>query len=100
MAIDDFGTGFASVDIMQKMPADIIKIDREFVRGIETDEKKRHAVHHLCAMAAIYAPGVCVEGVETTGMRDILRQGKVQTFQGYLYSKPLPLNEFLAKQWA
>ena len=94
-ALDDFGTGFSSLGIVRSLSFDTIKIDRSFVIDIEQDLKEREMLGHFTAIASTFGAKVCVEGIETTGMRDILQQYKVNSFQGYYYSKPIPLESFL-----
>jgi diguanylate cyclase (GGDEF)-like protein len=93
IALDDFGTGFSSVGLMKDLHVDMIKIDRGFVSGIEENENERKLVKSITSLASTFDAQVCVEGVETVGMRDILRNYSVQGFQGYFYAKPLPLEE-------
>lgn len=89
IALDDFGTGFSSVGIVRELPFDIIKIDREFVRKIEENAVDRELVKYISGLASLFGAKVCVEGIETAGMRDILQQFHVESFQGYYYAKPL-----------
>ena len=96
IALDDFGTGFSSVDIVKELPFDIIKIDRGFVDKIEDNEVDRQLIKHFAGIASIFGAKVCVEGVETEGMRDILKRYDVKSFQGYYYAKPLMLEQFFA----
>jgi len=95
VALDDFGTGFSSVGIIREIPFDTIKIDRSFVMKIEQNEFDRQLVGNIVDLAAICKAKVCAEGIETAGMRDILREFRVASFQGYFYAKPLPLEQFL-----
>ena len=96
VALDDFGTGYSSLAILKELPFDIIKIDRSFIRRIEEDESEREMMKHFTAIAGTCKASVCVEGVETEGMRNILRKYQVQTFQGYYYAKPLEADDFIA----
>ena len=89
IALDDFGTGFSSVGIVRELPFDIIKIDRGFVKRIEEDEADRELVKYIAGLASLFSAKVCVEGIETEGMRDILQGFHVESFQGYYYAKPL-----------
>ena len=95
VALDDFGTGFSSIGILKEIPFDIIKIDRSFVRRIEANEIDRRLIRIITDLATIFGAKVCVEGIETEGMRDILKQYCVESFQGYYYAKPLPIGDFL-----
>ncbi len=93
IALDDFGTGFSSIGIVKNLPFDIIKIDRSFVLKIEDDEKERELIKSFVQVAATFGARVCVEGIETAGMRDILQHYSVHSFQGYYYAKPIGSDE-------
>ena len=95
IALDDFGTGFSSVGLVKELPFDIIKIDRAFVTKIEEDNAERELMRYFAGVASLFGAKVCVEGVETAGMRDILQKFAVGSFQGYYYAKPLGLDEIL-----
>ena len=94
-ALDDFGTGFSSIGIIKALPFDTIKIDRSFVLRIESDEQERELLSHFTDIAAAFGSKVCVEGVETAGMRDILQTYNVHHFQGYFYSRPIDFDSFM-----
>ena len=98
IALDDFGTGFSSIGLVKDLPFDIIKIDRSFVQRIEDDEKERELIRHFSGLASTFGARVCVEGIETEGMRDILQRFNVESFQGYYYAKPLTFEDFM--EWA
>ncbi len=95
VALDDFGTGFSSVGILREIPFDIIKIDRCFVQTIEQNDTDRQFIRNIVDLASIFGTKVCVEGIETAGMQNILRRFHVGSFQGYFYAKPLPLEQIL-----
>lgn len=95
IALDDFGTGFSSIGIVKALPFNTIKIDRSFIETIEEDEKERALIGAFVDMATTYGAVVCIEGIETTGMRDILRGYDVHSFQGYYYAKPLEYEDFV-----
>ncbi len=95
VALDDFGTGFSSIGILKEIPINIIKIDRSFVRMIEENEIDRKVVRSIANLASIFGAKVCIEGIETEGMRDILKSYHVESFQGYYYAKPLLFEQFL-----
>ena len=101
VAMDDFGTGFSAVGILKEIPFDVIKIDRSLVRAIEKNETDRRLIRNVADLASIFKAKVCVEGVETAGMRDILRDCRAGSFQGYYYAKPLLPEEIPAweKTW-
>ena len=93
-ALDDFGTGFAALGIIKELPFDIVKIDRSFITRIEEDQNEREMMKHFTAIASTFKAAVCVEGVETSGMRDIIKNYPVQSLQGYFYAKPLSDEDF------
>ncbi len=95
VALDDFGTGFSAIGILREIPVNIIKIDRSFVRMIEENDIDRKIVGSIADLASIFGAKVCVEGIETSGMRDILKNYHVESFQGYYYAKPLLLEQFM-----
>lgn len=95
IALDDFGTGFSSIGLVKNLPFDTIKIDRSFVLKIEEDKKERDLIKSFVGMASTFGAKVCVEGIETEGMKDILQHYQIQSFQGYYYAKPLELRDFL-----
>ena len=88
IAMDDFGTGFSSVGLIRKNPFDTIKIDRSFVMNIENSETDRKLVGNIVGFASICNAKVCVEGIETVGMRDILRKYLKGFIDGHIYSGP------------
>lgn len=95
VALDDFGTGFSTVGILKEIPFDVIKIDRGFVQTIEENETDRELVRNMIELSSIFKTKVCAEGIETAGMRDILRSYQVGSFQGYYYAKPLSLDKLM-----
>ena len=97
VALDDFGTGFSAIGLLKSLSFDIIKIDRSFVTKIEEVKFDRDLIEHFTRFASTFNASVCVEGVETVGMRDILRDYPVESFQGYLYAKPLDIESFQDK---
>lgn len=94
-ALDDFGTGFSSLGIMRMIHFDTVKVDRSFILHVEEDDEERKFVERVIALAASLGSKVCVEGVETGGTRDILRNFQTGSFQGYLFGKPAALEAFL-----
>lgn len=94
-ALDDFGTGFSSLGIMQTIHFETVKIDRSFILRVEENDEERMFVERVIALAASLGSKVCVEGIETGGTRDILRDFQVSSFQGYLFGRPAALEDFL-----
>ncbi|HUX90084.1 MAG TPA: EAL domain-containing protein [Gallionellaceae bacterium] len=94
-SMDDFGTGYSSLSYLNKLPLNEIKIDRSFVRVLDQNESDRAMVVTILNMANILKLNIVAEGVETAGQRDFLMNHDCQIFQGYLYSKPLPKEQFI-----
>ena len=96
IAIDDFGTGYSSLSYLKRIPADTIKIDKSFVDGVSDESEDRAIVHAILALAKALDKHTIAEGIETTAQKLALEKAGCNWGQGYLFSRPLPLNEFLA----
>ncbi len=79
---------------LKRLPLDQIKIDQSFVRDITTDINDAVIVKTIISMSDAMGLSVIAEGVETQAQRDFLEQHGCHQFQGYLFGKPLPLDEF------
>jgi diguanylate cyclase (GGDEF)-like protein/PAS domain S-box-containing protein len=90
LAIDDFGTGYSSLTYLKIFPVDIIKIDRSFVKDIETDENDAAICEITMLLAQKLGMRVVAEGVETAAQRQFLLTLGCQWVQGSFFSKPLP----------
>lgn len=91
--------GCASIDFLKELSPDVVKFDFTLVKEIEKNEADRLALGYLSEMAALYS-NVCVKGVETEGMRDILKQYPVRSMQGYLYSRPLSFQQLIQRYFS
>ncbi len=97
VALDDFGTGFSSLGILRELPVSTVKIDRSFVINIEKDSSDQNTVRFISELANSFSSSVTAEGIETAEMRDYLLLFKIKNLQGYYYSKPLPVKDFMEK---
>ncbi|TVO58623.1 putative bifunctional diguanylate cyclase/phosphodiesterase [Denitromonas halophila] len=95
VAIDDFGTGLSSLEYLRDLPADHLKIDLSFVRHLEQDERSRQIARMIIKLGRSLGVGLIAEGVETRGQADWLRDNGCQTGQGWLFSRPLALPDFI-----
>jgi len=96
VAIDDFGTGYSSLSYLQTLPADILKIDQSFIRGLKDDERGRRLVQSIIGMAKGLDFRVIAEGIEDEAAFDFLRRASCDEGQGYLMCRPLAADAFAA----
>ncbi len=97
LSLDDFGTGYSSLAYLQRFPLDEIKIDRSFVRDLDTDQRAAAIVAAIIALARELKLRVVAEGVETPGQLDRLRLLGCDQFQGFLLGQPVA-GEVLARR--
>ena len=95
ISIDDFGTGFASLSYLKLLPADYLKIDQIFVKGLPEDIHDGALIESLATLGKTFDLTLIAEGVETAEQADYLFAKGVDYLQGYYYSKPLPPGKFL-----
>ena len=102
IGLDDFGTGFSSLAYLKRFPISFLKVDRTFVDGLGTDENDSAIVRATIALAHGLNLSVVAEGVETEDQLDRLTDLECDQVQGYLFSKPVPPEEFrplLGMRW-
>jgi len=93
-SMDDFGTGYSSLTYLKQLPLDQLKIDQSFVREIVENQSDAVIAQTIIAMAKTLGLNVIAEGVETSEQRTLLEEYGCQSYQGYLFSKPLPVDAF------
>ncbi|MDP1996362.1 MAG: EAL domain-containing protein, partial [Gallionella sp.] len=94
VSIDDFGTGYSSLSYLKKFDIDYLKIDQSFVRDLVTDPNDRALSEAIIVMAHKLGLKVVAEGVETEAQRGLLSAAGCDYAQGYLFSRPVPPEEF------
>ncbi|MDQ0113504.1 putative bifunctional diguanylate cyclase/phosphodiesterase [Paenibacillus harenae] len=94
ISMDDFGTGYSTLNQLQRLPISDVKLDRSFIQGITTDEKKSSIVRAIIELVHSMNMRVVAEGVETDDESRFCKELKCDELQGYLFSRPLPAHQF------
>jgi EAL domain-containing protein (putative c-di-GMP-specific phosphodiesterase class I) len=97
-AMNDFGTGYSSLSYLKRLPIDILKMDRTFVRGLDADKTDEAIAKAIITMAHELKLQVVAEGVEREPQLDLLRAYDCDSIQGYLIDRPMPADEF-TRRW-
>ncbi len=99
-ALDDFGTGYSSLSYLKQLPVDKVKIDKTFINDLTFDRQDEALVESIVAIANTFQLVVVAEGVETAAQADWFKQYKNVYYQGYLFDRPLPPQEYSDKYLA
>ena len=94
MEIDDFGSGYSSLNTLKDIPADVLKLDMKFLEGEDDTGRGGNILESVVRMSKWIGMAVIAEGVETLEQEDFLKSIGCSCIQGYLYSRPLPMEEY------
>jgi diguanylate cyclase (GGDEF)-like protein/PAS domain S-box-containing protein len=94
IALDDFGTGYSSLSWLQRVPTDVVKIDRSFVEGLETKRFDRSMADIIITLGKRLGLSVVAEGIETSAQAKLLREHGCDFGQGYLFGRPVKASDF------
>jgi EAL domain-containing protein (putative c-di-GMP-specific phosphodiesterase class I) len=94
--LDDFGTGYSSLSYLKRFALDTVKIDKSFIRDIQADNSDHALVNAIITMARSLGLNVVAEGIEEHSQLHLLREAGCGYGQGYHFSRPVPMNQFVA----
>jgi len=97
LSMDDFGSGYSSLNLLRRLPVDVLKLDRVFLEECDEDNNEtrgKRIVMHVISMAKDLEMEVLAEGVETLDQKEFLQKARCDMIQGYFYARPMPLKEF------
>jgi EAL domain-containing protein (putative c-di-GMP-specific phosphodiesterase class I) len=93
IALDDFGTGYSTLSYLKRLPVDVLKVDRCFLDGLETDHRDAALLRAILSIGSEMDLQVVAEGIETEGQREMLSRSGCRLGQGFLFAHPLPADE-------
>ena len=96
IAMDDFGTSYSSLSQLRTLPIDVMKVDRAFVKDLDTDQDAVAIARTIVTLARALEPQIVAEGIETPSQAGLLLEIGCDQFQGFLYSKAVPPAKFSA----
>ncbi|HEY2436755.1 MAG TPA: EAL domain-containing protein [Solirubrobacteraceae bacterium] len=99
IAIDDFGTGYASLSHLQRMPVDVLKVDRSFIAALNDGGQSRELLEAILGVASALSLSVIAEGIETPGQMATIQEMGCQMAQGFLLGRPSPAEVLDALDW-
>ena len=97
LSMDDFGSGYSSLNLLRRLPVDVLKLDKVFLEECDEDNNEtrgKRIVMHVISMAKDLEMEVLAEGVETLDQKEFLQTARCDMIQGYFYARPMPLKEF------
>jgi two-component system CheB/CheR fusion protein len=93
IALDDFGTGYSTLSHLKRLPVDVLKVDRCFLDGLESDRRDAALMRAILSIGSGMDLQVVAEGIETEGQCELLRLSGCRLGQGFLFAHPLPAHE-------
>ena len=94
IAMDDFGSGYSSLNMLRQIPCDILKLDRGFINDTTNSERGKIVVQSVLSMAKNLSLKTVSEGIETVEQAQFLTDSGCDIAQGFLYAKPMPVEDF------